>query len=618
MHYVRQFNINGVDTKQVACIELHGKPNAATEGCVGVLGIDMDSPIHEVYKCVAVNGSIYTWELLSSGLSILGANLRGEGAATVEFPYDKLNLPLLYVVKVGDSIMDLDGRLYQVVAIGASSCSAAYCNTQFVAYGKSAYELAVEQGFEGTVDEWLLSLEGSRAVYVGSGEMPEYADIQIDPEGDNGDDPLIAQMTEIEGMVNECESKINRNDKRLANLERIFKVETFETDATVAYTKDVPVNALPYAELAKVGGMSYEEGGVLKSAPVTDIVMEGKNLIDAATAKVTTSYKNQSEEIIKNERYGTGIKMTALKDITTCWGRGGIIVGLTKDFLGKTLTVSAENVVYSSLTEKSVPVYAAQLAKRDGYYEDTASGSYVSLGSKTGASFTFTVNSDADYNAYPYVRVSFYPTNGGNLVVGDYVIYEDIMVEVSDTKTPYSPYTKNTTPIPEVVQSLDGYGWGISELVYNYVDFEKKQFVKRVEKLVLDGTEAWEYAYSRFALTIAKNATQYTDKCLCDKYEHNQNVYKDANREMGIVAHRNRIFVRDANYTSISAWKTQLASNPVTIYYELAEPIITDISDILPDDNYIEVEGGGTLTFENEHKLAVPSEITYQLKEAAA
>ena len=65
MHYVKQFHINGVDTRQVSCIELHGKPNAATEGAAGVLGIDMDSPLHEVYKCVAVRGAIYTWQLLS-------------------------------------------------------------------------------------------------------------------------------------------------------------------------------------------------------------------------------------------------------------------------------------------------------------------------------------------------------------------------------------------------------------------------------------------------------------------------------------------------------------------------------------------------------------------------
>lgn len=44
---------------------------------------------------------------------------------------------------------------------------------------------------------------------------------------------------------------------------------------------------------------------------------------------------------------------------------------------------------------------------------------------------------------------------------------------------------------------------------------------------------------------------------------------------------------------------------------------VTDISDILPADNLIEVEGGGTITFENDHGHAVPSEVVYQMKGAS-
>lgn len=90
-HFVKKFDINGVKTKQVACIELHGKPNAATKGAVGVLGIDVDSPAHELYKCVAVNGSLYTWELCASGgggggggVGITRANYSGSGNVTIE------------------------------------------------------------------------------------------------------------------------------------------------------------------------------------------------------------------------------------------------------------------------------------------------------------------------------------------------------------------------------------------------------------------------------------------------------------------------------------------------------------------------------------------------------
>lgn len=49
--------------------------------------------------------------------------------------------------------------------------------------GKSAYEIAVYNGFEGTEEEWLESLKGESGVYLGSGEMPEDCNVQIDPDG---------------------------------------------------------------------------------------------------------------------------------------------------------------------------------------------------------------------------------------------------------------------------------------------------------------------------------------------------------------------------------------------------------------------------------------------------
>ena len=50
--------------------------------------------------------------------------------------------------------------------------------------GASAYVVAVNNGFEGTEEEWLEQLSG---VYVGSGEMPVGYSVQIDPDGDTVD-----------------------------------------------------------------------------------------------------------------------------------------------------------------------------------------------------------------------------------------------------------------------------------------------------------------------------------------------------------------------------------------------------------------------------------------------
>ena len=148
MHYVKQFKINGVDTKQVACVELQGVPNAATEGSVGVLGMDMSSPTHEVYRCVAVNGNIYTWELLSAGMSIISATITGEGGETKSFPYENLRIPNNYLIKVGDLILDSEGYLYQINSIGVESCDAIYCGTHIggIASGDKDYHLTVTDG----------------------------------------------------------------------------------------------------------------------------------------------------------------------------------------------------------------------------------------------------------------------------------------------------------------------------------------------------------------------------------------------------------------------------------------------------------------------------------------
>lgn len=148
MHYVKQFHINGVDTKQVACVELHGKPNAATEGAVGVLGMDVSSPTHEVYKCVAVNGSVYTWELLSAGMSIMSSTDTGEGALTKTFDYTSLLAPDGYLIKSGDLILDSEGYLYRVTAIGSDACETSYCGTHIggIANGDKDYTFTIKDG----------------------------------------------------------------------------------------------------------------------------------------------------------------------------------------------------------------------------------------------------------------------------------------------------------------------------------------------------------------------------------------------------------------------------------------------------------------------------------------
>ena len=176
------------------------------------------------------------------------------------------------------------------------------------------------------------------------------------------------------------------------------------------------------------------------------------------------------------------------------------------------------------------------------------------------------------------------------------------------------------------MQALDGYGDGINESVYNYIDFEKKQFVKRVGKVVFDASsdEQW-------ITTSGLNSTNY-NAYYTRQYAENahksfggaslNNLFPSRTKEQMYLDYDGawtadtgdkQIVVKVPNSISgLGAFKTWLAENPLTVYYELATPEIIDISDILP--NSIEVEGGGTITFKNEHELAMPSDVDYFVK----
>ena len=102
--------------------------------------------------------------------------------------------------------------------------------------GKSAYEIAVEQGFSGTEAEWLKSLEGESGVYVGSGEMPDDCNVQIDPQGDASQVVLCTPQE----LTTEQQAQARQN------IGAIETPETAEAGQTIV-VKEVDENGKPTA-----------------------------------------------------------------------------------------------------------------------------------------------------------------------------------------------------------------------------------------------------------------------------------------------------------------------------------------------------------------------------------
>lgn len=215
--------------------------------------------------------------------------------------------------------------------------------------------------------------------------------------------------------------------------------------------------------------------------------------------------------------------------------------------------------------------------------------------------------------------------------IGYGTVYKnDICINKSDESIngKYRPYTRNTLPIPEAVQALDGYGDGVNESVYNYIDFETKQFVKRVQEKVFTSADQLSVygstdAYFRVITTAVDNAkglsvsicSHFGTATINNLSANSWYIGSGASKGSFILPYS--FFTTETTNTerlaTFKAWldAQNSAGTPVMVVYELATPEITDISDLLPSDNILSVEGGGTVTMRNEYGYDVPNTVTF-------
>lgn len=207
----------------------------------------------------------------------------------------------------------------------------------------------------------------------------------------------------------------------------------------------------------------------------------------------------------------------------------------------------------------------------------------------------------------------------------------DVQLENGDIATDYSPYYQTGYPIPDAIKALPGYGWSAGT-AKNYVDYENKRYVQCVSSVDL-GTVNWainsasivgEHFYGFIDSAKFKRLGAFTTtvhNILCSKYvtvARNSSVFVDKTITLdGDSTAVSQIQVKDTAYTDAAAFKQ--AMQGVILYYELANPIVTDISNLTDDDflRNIEVEAGGSITFKNSndsYRIPVPSEEEYIVK----
>jgi hypothetical protein len=397
------------------------------------------------------------------------------------------------------------------------------------------------------------------------------------------------------------EVKADNHDKRITNIERHISNDYFVTDETTEYNKLVPVDACPYAEVSKIGGMTRKCNNLIPYPYVPHIISNGITFTDNGDGSITingqSNGNNPSVFYMHRREYPITIKAG------TYFNSGNLAMTLFG-----------------------------------------LDGKYTSFGYKKATT------TEADITGGLYIQVSKNDTT----VYENFVVYP--MLNYGSSEMPYEPYFEglrdaavselksegadntviDTLEISEELRTFladKGYGRGV-EGYPNYIDFDRKVFVKNTYRKVFDGTENLILASTtsatgglyRFQFILPyKSVFEGNNKAvplICNLYN---TVSGDATWKgvTGVsITNGTSIHFFDTNYQTVDEYKAHLAElyangNPLVVEYALAEPIETDISAYLDNDSFIEVEGGGSIRAINEYNNPAPTSITYLLKEGS-
>lgn len=358
-------------------------------------------------------------------------------------------------------------------------------------------------------------------------------------------------------------------------------------DLTVMGLAD-SVNSLADFEKIFTEYIPYTEP-TLVNHKVTDVVVRGKNLFEVNANRLVYQHTTNNYTI-SNDTITVSKAFVLMK------------LGKLSDYVGKTITLSA---TVTELANNFALIYCDENGGNRQDVSRTASNN----GKRMGRIHT----NIADRNANDILAIRFYIDNNSAPCT-----YSDIMVEVSDSVTPYSSYTKQTKQVPQAILDIEGNGWSAGS-VYNYIGIERKKFVKRVDRVDL-GSLNWRKATDSIMCAdslkdVVKKpiATTVLSNIICSKYE--TLVEWNTGDKVGIYMHGGNlgIVIRNGGYDNATELKNSLQGE--ILYYEMAEPQEIDI-DLDNRFSAILCEGNGSITFEGstDYKLPIANSEEFLVK----
>ena len=217
---------------------------------------------------------------------------------------------------------------------------------------------------------------------------------------------------------------------------------------------------------------------------------------------------------------------------------------------------------------------------------------------------------------------------------GHMTYFSNIMLLLDNDSSVYSPYKETIYNLPQELLNLNGFGLAVPNC-FNEIDLDNKQYIQRVSSYTFTGYEKYHKwtdsidENTQLGIMVNNPMTDYdiTSKdgknFLCDKLTsctpassiHGNISFRGDNDGIYLAY---LPFIKSTMTTSeeIINW---LRENKPTVLYKLKTPIITDISNLIPEGflEALEVEENGSLTFKSSSFdlfLPIPSTEEYITK----
>lgn len=514
MNYVESLKMLGLEAKQIPSITGDGAPTTSTEGAVGCLY--MDNATKYMYKCIAADEGVYTWENIlddSNTNTIVQTTGDSETAvmsqkATTDAIAGKTDRITeewkVYTTGSGGALV---GRTYtDVGTVGAlaqygddsdrgDTNKGGFLNTASpTKLYHCANKMYVDEGLAGkfnkpsTLKAWsLLGIGnydaetgeyapqvytrdplGTGNAYVATFSSASNEAIWVNKDAYcnytlGGADPIYPRQYATKRYVDDADNalkmRLNKAEKDLTNVKaaaegKLYRDEIVESVDT---HNDIPSDALPYAMIEEMGCMMYT-----------------RNTFDAARFLIEETTNSDSNHYI----YHTDLNVSAgnlhnevALDGTTA--NNCLFIPIEPITISGAYNVPISVTILGQWTSSwSAPLICAVQMQNGEYFGDT---------------FEFDENTDAYHSV---IETSQYT---GSVITGlllnlacDSITFDQCCISLEivtcDSNSSHIESITNSSletiwSAPQELCAIDEYGLGMSSECYNYVDFQRMVLV---------------------------------------------------------------------------------------------------------------------------------------------